>query len=176
AMAARDADSSVAQRAEAASETLQLQGKVAGSRTADVRLLRGVVRDAGSQEPIAGAAVLVPGAAAAVVTDEEGRFALPVSPGDTSVVVRVIGFQPARLDLAQGAPLDSTTVMLQPDITLLEELAVTGADAAQRDVLLEAWLADGASPNDPRVTSVAGCWALVGGRVPGATEGVVLRL
>jgi len=42
--------------------------------------------------------------------------------------------------------------------------------------MLEAWLAPDVPPEDGRVASAAGCWALVDGRVPGASEGVLLRL
>ncbi|HLV25401.1 MAG TPA: hypothetical protein VKZ41_03745, partial [Gemmatimonadales bacterium] len=129
-------------------------------------------------QPVSGAVVHVPGAAASVATDDEGRFAIPVSPHDSVVVVRGLGYRPATVNLGALGRTDSATVILERDIMAAREVApgaVSQAEAAL-SVVLEAWLAEGASPNDPRVSSSAGCWALVGGRVPGASEGVLLRL
>lgn len=151
--------------------------RMAAFTVGETRLFRGRVRSADSQEPIAGAMLYVPGAAAAVVTDTAGRFALPVAPDDSVVVVRRVGYVAERVELARVPERDSALVTLRPSVSRVSEATVSdvGADAPG-PALLEAWLAEGASPDDPRVTGASGCWALVSGRVPGASEGVLLRL
>lgn len=158
-------------------EIAALQGKVAGA-VMETRVLRGRVRSTEPEQPVSGATVHVPGAAAAVVTDAEGRFAIPVTADDSVLVVRGIGYRAASVDVTGVGRGDSVTVILEQDVVSRNEVVVAGVteDSGVLNALLEAWLAEGAAPNDPRVVGAAGCWALVGGRVPGATEGVVLRL
>lgn len=158
-------------------EIAALQGKVAGA-VMETRVLRGRVRSTEPEQAVRGATVHVPGAAAAVVTDAEGRFAIPVTADDSVLIVRGIGYRPASVDVARLDRGDSVTVILEQDVLSQNQVVVAGAteDSGVLNALLEAWLAEGAAPNDPRVVGAAGCWALVGGRVPGATEGVVLRL
>ncbi len=173
--AARRGDTMTAQAYQP--EIAALQGKVAGA-VMETRVLRGRVRSTEPEQPVSGATVHVPGAAAAVVTDADGRFAIPVTADDSVLVVRGIGYRPASVDVTSVGRGDSVTVILEQDVVSRNEVVVAGVteDSGVLNVLLEAWLAEGAAPNDPRVVGAAGCWALVGGRVPGATEGVVLRL
>ena len=176
--AARRGDSVPAQDERQVAGMTVMESKTGQPSAGVTRVVRGQVRSMDAAQPVSGAVVHVPGAAASVATDDEGRFAIPVSPYDSLVVVRGLGYRPATVNLGTLGRTDSATVILERDVMAAREVApgaVSQAEAAL-SVVLEAWLAEGAAPNDPRVLSSAGCWALVGGRVPGASEGVLLRL
>lgn len=136
-------------------------------------VLRGEVRAADDRRPVAGATVHVTGAPAGVMTDSAGRFALPVSAGDTLARVYAPGFAPALLAISDSVIRDSALVLLQRDSDTPDD---PGTPASPQATVLEAWLSPDAAPGDQRVAGATGCWALVGGRVPGASDGLVLRL
>lgn len=136
-------------------------------------VLRGEVRSAADRQPVAGATVHVTGAPAGVLTDSAGRFALPVAVGDTLARVYASGFAPALLVISDSLLQDSALVLLQREAGGLAE---PGVPADAQAAMLEAWLAPDVEHDDDRVVGLAGCWALVGGRVPGASDGLVLRL
>jgi len=81
--------------------------------------IRGTVVDSGNQ-PVIGAAVMVPGTTTGATTDLDGKFELRVSPG-TALEVSCIGYTTKRVAAANGM-----TVVLEDDTEMLEETVVIG--------------------------------------------------
>ena len=81
--------------------------------------IRGSVVDSGN-EPVIGAAVLVPGTTNGVTTNLDGQFEIRVAPG-TTLEVSCIGYVSQRVAAANGM-----VVVLQDDAEMLEETVVIG--------------------------------------------------
>ncbi len=81
--------------------------------------IRGSVVDSGN-EPVIGAAVLVPGTTNGVTTNLDGQFEIRVAPG-TTLEVSCIGYVSQRVAAADGM-----VVVLQDDAEMLEETVVIG--------------------------------------------------
>ena len=81
--------------------------------------IRGTVVDSGNQ-PVIGAAVMVPGTTNGATTDLDGNFEIRVAPG-TTLEVSCIGYVAKRVSAANGM-----TIVLQDDAEMLEETVVIG--------------------------------------------------
>ncbi len=81
--------------------------------------IRGTVVDSGN-EPVIGAAVMVPGTTTGATTNLDGKFELRVAPG-TTLEVSCIGYATKRVSAANGM-----TVVLEDDTEMLEETVVIG--------------------------------------------------
>ena len=81
--------------------------------------IRGNVVDSGNQ-PVIGAAVVVPGTTNGVTTDIDGKFEIRVAPG-TTLEVSCIGYTAKRVSAANGM-----TIVLEDDAEMLEETVVIG--------------------------------------------------
>ena len=81
--------------------------------------IRGNVVDSGNQ-PVIGAAVVVPGTTNGVTTDLDGKFEIRVAPG-TTLEVSCIGYTAKRVSAANGM-----TIVLEDDAEMLEETVVIG--------------------------------------------------
>ncbi|MBO7575121.1 MAG: TonB-dependent receptor plug domain-containing protein, partial [Bacteroidales bacterium] len=81
--------------------------------------IRGTVVDAGN-EPVIGAAVMVPGTTTGATTSLDGKFELRVAPG-TTLEVSCIGYATKRVAAANGM-----TIVLEDDTEMLEETVVIG--------------------------------------------------
>ncbi|MCB0643782.1 MAG: carboxypeptidase-like regulatory domain-containing protein, partial [Phaeodactylibacter sp.] len=86
------------------------------------RTISGTVTEAGSDFPLIGATVMVPGTAVGTATDEQGAFTLNVPEGAASVEVSYTGYQAQTLS-TQG--VTELSVYLRAG-TILHELAATG--------------------------------------------------
>ena len=81
--------------------------------------IRGTVVDSGN-EPVIGAAVVVPGTTNGATTNLDGKFELRVAPG-TTLEVSCIGYATKRVAAANGM-----TIVLEDDTEMLEETVVIG--------------------------------------------------
>ena len=81
--------------------------------------IRGTVVDSGN-EPVIGAAVMVPGTTNGATTNLDGKFELRVAPG-TTLEVSCIGYATKRVAAANGM-----TIVLEDDTEMLEETVVIG--------------------------------------------------
>ncbi|HEX6910440.1 MAG TPA: alpha-2-macroglobulin family protein, partial [Longimicrobium sp.] len=97
-------------------------------------VLYGVVVEAQTRQPVAGALVTVQGTALRAVTDASGRFRLVgVARGQRTIQVARIGMEPATRVVQVGdEPLDELRFELTAALLLLEDIVVAGADARQR--------------------------------------------
>jgi iron complex outermembrane receptor protein len=95
--------------------------------------LTGRVSDAGSNEPISGARIFVPGTVMSATTRLDGTYRLRLSPGTHELRVTYIGYGLIR-DTVQAEAGASITrdFQLNREALALEELAVVGTRAAER--------------------------------------------
>lgn len=89
--------------------------------------LSGVVVNASTGEPVAGASILIEELNRGVAADADGAFAFQrLSPGSYTLYVRAIGYRSLTLEL--NHPDDSpVSVSLQPSILMGDEVIVTGS-------------------------------------------------
>ena len=96
----------------------------AGAAAGQQRSISGRVGSAVSDEPVAGATVVVVGTAISAVTDARGQFTLSAPDGVVTLVVRAIGYK--RRTVAVGPEQATVAVGLEQDIFNLEAVVVTG--------------------------------------------------
>ncbi len=125
-----------------------LQARMRSEESADVEkaapVLRGRVTDASTGRPIPGAQVYVAEGAVGTLTDARGDFELAFAdlPGDSAVTLRAehVGYarDSARVELA-GEPGEAVDFRLGSEALALEEMVVTGEEAALRLENLILW-------------------------------------
>ncbi|HEU4680562.1 MAG TPA: TonB-dependent receptor [Gemmatimonadales bacterium] len=95
--------------------------------------LTGKVTDAGSNEPLSGARVFVPGTVMSATARLDGTYRLQLAPGTHEVRVTYIGYGIAR-DTVRAAAGETLTrdLQLSREPLALQELAVIGTRAAER--------------------------------------------
>lgn len=96
--------------------------------------IAGTVVDRATQQPLAGALVLVPGTQVGIRTTQDGQFLLPGMPaGQTVVRVQLIGYASttATVTVSAGGVV-TTQFELQPQAVALDALVVVGYGEQQR--------------------------------------------
>ncbi|HUQ99132.1 MAG TPA: SusC/RagA family TonB-linked outer membrane protein [Gemmatimonadaceae bacterium] len=88
------------------------------------RRVTGRVTDQASGQPVAGAAVLLPGSAVGATAADDGTFAITIPDGAVTLLVRRIGYQ--RQNLPVSAAQTTADVSLKRDILQLETQISTG--------------------------------------------------
>ena len=91
-------------------------------------MIKGRVIDEDTQEPLPGVNVLVKGTSTGTLTDIDGRFSLPRTEEQPSVVASFIGYAPTETLVQQP---DSVLITLVPDVSSLSEVVVTGYGRAE---------------------------------------------
>lgn len=99
-------------------------------------VIKGVVTDSNNGESLPGANVLIVGTLTGTTTDFDGAYTLEVAPGDYQLSVRFVGYKTKneRVSIKQGETLIVNWV-LEPDVTMLEELVVIGYGVQQKSVV-----------------------------------------
>lgn len=118
--------------------TVLLAGSALAQGTSSIT---GVVTDASTHEPVAGAVVVVTspalGAERTAVSEEGGRFAVPeLPPGDYAVSVQLDGYKPferSDLRLKEAITL-RVNVAVTPEAVQVEEVVVTGSRIRRKDL------------------------------------------
>ncbi len=102
--------------------------------------LRGTVRDSTDQRPLAGASVIIDRQKrlTSTATDANGRYAIDLPPGEHTLIVRFVGYVPARQVLTLSGAERVADVRLRTVASQLEEVVVTskGFDRTIRQPLL----------------------------------------
>ncbi|WP_436415179.1 SusC/RagA family TonB-linked outer membrane protein [Petrimonas sp.] len=93
------------------------------SQNERARNIRGTVTDAGSGEPLIGVSVFAPVSGAGVATDLDGKYAINVSPNDTTLHFSFVGYSAKSVNINNQTQIDVT---LAEDIQSLEEVVVVG--------------------------------------------------
>ena len=78
-----------------------------------------------SKEPLIGATILKKGTGVAAVSSATGEFSIPLTAGEPlpTLVVTYLGFKKKEIKLSNYSPI---TIVMEEDITVLEEFVVTG--------------------------------------------------
>lgn len=90
--------------------------------SAQQRTVTGTITEAGSMEPIPGAAVVVEGSTRGAVTNIDGQYSISVSDSDT-LMVSYLGFQTQRVPVSGRFRVDFE---LQPEFISFDEVVVIG--------------------------------------------------
>jgi len=93
-------------------------------QSAGQALIEGIVFDAQTHEPLAGAAVSVPNTSIGTLTNSQGSFALPASAG--KILVSFVGYEKVERDVT-GAKL---RIALQPSVGNLQTVVITASREA----------------------------------------------
>jgi TonB-linked SusC/RagA family outer membrane protein len=91
--------------------------------------ITGEVIDNSSNEPVVGANISVPGTTFGTVTDVAGKFSLTLPGGATQIQVSFIGY---RVQLVSVQPGGSYKIMLEPELSILDEIVVIGYGTQRR--------------------------------------------
>ena len=98
----------------------------ASQLAAQTRDVTGQVTDAGSKEPLNGAAITVAGRAGGATTNDKGQFRVQVpESGEAVITVRFIGYLRKEVRVAAGE--SNVSVALERDALKLEGVTITGA-------------------------------------------------
>lgn len=107
---------------------LALLGLMAGGASAQNATISGTVIGADSSEPLIGAAVQIVGQARGAATDLDGVYSLNVAPGSYRIQASYTGYEPQTVTVNVGAGQTIVqTFTLEPDLTGLDEVVITGA-------------------------------------------------
>jgi len=99
--------------------------------------IKGTIKDAATNEPIIGAAVLVEGTTNGAATDLNGNYVIPkVSAGTVNLVISYISYRTKKVEGivvpdGQAAVLNTT---LEEDVTQLADVVVVGVREANTDM------------------------------------------
>ncbi|MEK7258111.1 MAG: carboxypeptidase-like regulatory domain-containing protein, partial [Bacteroidota bacterium] len=92
-------------------------------------ILRGIVTDGSTDEPIIGATLIVRESGVGTATDEQGKFQLKIRSGNSSILVEYVGYQSVLIKVnALGS--DKISIQLNPDPFQLSEVLIE-AEAIQ---------------------------------------------
>ena len=91
---------------------------------AQARVVTGQVTHATTTAPIASVQVLVRGTTISTVTDEDGAFTIGVPAGNTTLIIRRIGYK--RQEIAVSGGTSTVQVTLEADVLRLDEVVVSG--------------------------------------------------
>lgn len=97
-------------------------------------IVKGVVVDAGNNEKLIGATVLLKGTTVGVSTDAFGAFSLNAPAGKKTIVIQFVGYANKEMDVAikDGETIDLGKVLLDPDQIGIEEVKVFASVAVAR--------------------------------------------
>lgn len=131
--------------------------------------VQGVVREAGTEQPLAGAQVFIDGTQLGVVTSGQGRFLLPSVPAGTQTLrVSLIGYSEhsEEIQVEEGAVV-TVNVSLTSEAVALSEIVVTGVSGATVKAKVPFEIAT-LSEDDMPVPAVS-AGSMIQGKVAGAT-------
>ncbi len=95
-------------------------------------LVKGVVVDAITGNPMIGAAVVVDNTALGTVTNDDGEFEIPNSPASGTISVIYIGYKDYQTAIVSGK---SYTIELEEDLQSFEEVVVIGYEVKKKSVV-----------------------------------------
>jgi len=143
--------------------TLVLAALLGSVALAQERVVTGTVIDENSS-PMPGVNVLVKGTTTGTATDTDGKFSISVPSDDAVIVVTFVGYKTSEIPVGSRS---SISVNLEPDLTSLEEIVVTGYGMDKRREIAGA--VSIVKPKDLTVTPTGNVEQLLQGRVAGVT-------
>lgn len=94
----------------------------------DPTSLFGMVKDAVTGEPLPAATILIDQTYRGTTTNQDGMFTITPDSLPVVLIVRYIGFETERIVVDEEMAAGSIVIELQPSVTELEEVVVTGDD------------------------------------------------
>ncbi len=96
--------------------------------------IKGKIVEAGSNEALIGASIVVDGTTIGTVTDFNGDFSLSVQAGEKQIIVSYIGYisQTLTVNVQNGQTTDLGTIEIESDAVGLDEVLVFASVAIQR--------------------------------------------
>ena len=116
-----------------------------------------------NEEPMPGASVRIEGTQIGVITDADGNFSIIAEGGEPVLLISYVGMKSARLSLTDETKY--VRVILQPDVTLMDEVVVTGYQNIKRENATGAFQSLTSKEMDKRYTG--DITANLEGRIPG---------
>ena len=116
-----------------------------------------------NEEPLPGASVRIEGTQIGVITDADGNFSIIAEGGEPVLLISYVGMKSARLSLTDETKY--VRVILQPDVTLMDEVVVTGYQNIKRENATGAFQSLTSKEMDKRYTG--DITANLEGRIPG---------
>jgi hypothetical protein len=98
-------------------------------------LIEGTVYDTLSGSGIRVAVVRARGSDQSVLTDDKGRFRIPVAPGPVDLQVRRVGYRPTSVRLTAGAGITRRDIYLHPIPVELAAFVVEGVEDPARRIM-----------------------------------------
>ncbi|WP_044200317.1 SusC/RagA family TonB-linked outer membrane protein [Dyadobacter tibetensis] len=149
-------------------------------RAQSTRIITGQVYAADDRQPLPFVTVLLKNKSQAVETDHEGRFSISSSQGDL-IQFRMVGYITQEKTIGNGTNLD---IFLQPDVSALEEVVVTGYGTSSRaritssiakldSKVLETGMRS--NPAQALAGTISGLRVTTATGRPGATPTIILR-
>lgn len=123
-----------------------VQGKVAGVNIAR-NIVRGRVFDSDGN-PMPGTTIIIKGTSVGTVSDATGAYSIPLSSDATTLQASFIGYEGQEIDI-NGQ--EEVNIMLNPDVTQLAEVVVTGYGVQQERHMTGAISTLSGRSREPRV-------------------------
>ncbi|HLP71425.1 MAG TPA: SusC/RagA family TonB-linked outer membrane protein, partial [Bacteroidales bacterium] len=95
----------------------------------------GVVKDAASGEALTGVSVVVKGTTLGALTDLEGKFSIPVSTPQVTLMFSFIGYTPQEINAAPGTQLNITLAL---EVKQIQEVVVVGYGTQKKESVVGA--------------------------------------
>lgn len=104
-----------------------------GSCLAQRKVIQGVVKDADSNSPTPGVCVVQKGTRHGTITDLDGNFSIELIDSSSVLTFSFIGYLTVEMDVSdKRLPIE---VLLQPDLTSLDEVVVVGYSTIKKSML-----------------------------------------
>jgi TonB-linked SusC/RagA family outer membrane protein len=103
-------------------------------KTKPVELIKGVVVDQETGEPIPGAGIIVQGTKKSVITDVTGKFSISVSQGDV-LIIKSLGYKDSEVTIGTNK---NPVIKMIPDNLMLDQIVVTGYQEVSKNQLTSA--------------------------------------
>ncbi|MCU0333914.1 MAG: TonB-dependent receptor [Chitinophagaceae bacterium] len=140
------------------------RGEQAG-RTDSSMVLRGRIVDAKTNQPVAGASILLKGSAEGTQANSDGFFSLPLTSASSVLVVSIVGYESREYRYDGSA--QPVTITLASTAAVLSDVVVVGYGTRSRKALSTA--VSSVSAKDITATPVADAAQALQGRVAGVT-------
>ncbi|MBN2611481.1 MAG: TonB-dependent receptor [Bacteroidales bacterium] len=99
------------------------------SLSAQSLTVKGTVKDANTGEPLPGVNIIIQGTQTGVVTDLDGNYQIKLNKADDVLVFSYLGYNTENVTLGGRTVID---MLLIPDVTVLDEIVVTGYGGTAR--------------------------------------------
>ena len=94
--------------------------------------VKGMVVDAGTNEPLIGATVAVQGTTQGAITDVNGGFTLKLAKKGVTIVFTYLGYKEKTVTIGKDGEVDLGTILMESDAQMLQDVVITSSVAIAR--------------------------------------------